>query len=57
MQVLDPAKDTIRTVAGAGVAGFADGVGLKAKLSEPAGLCEGPGDTVYVADTNNSSIR
>jgi hypothetical protein len=57
LQVLDPASNTIKSVAGAGVAGFADGAGAAAKLSEPGGLCAGPTGTVFVADTNNSAIR
>ena len=56
-QVLDPASDTIRSVAGSGSAGLADGAGGNARLSEPGGLCAGPGGTVLVADTNNSAIR
>lgn len=56
-QVLDPASDSIRSVAGSGAAGMADGAGGNARLSEPAGLCAGPNGTVLVADTNNSAIR
>lgn len=56
-QVLDPATDSIRTVAGGNAAGLADGRGNAARLSEPAGLCAGPGGTIFVADTNNSAIR
>lgn len=55
--MLDPVSNSIRTVAGTGSAGFADGAGGSAKLSEPGGLCEGPDGTIYVADTNNSAIR
>lgn len=50
-------KRTIQTVAGRGLAGFADGEGLRAALSEPGGLCEGPEGTVFVADTNNQVVR
>lgn len=57
VQVLDPASDSIRSVAGSGAAGMADGAGGNARLSEPAGLCPGPNGTVLVADTNNSAIR
>lgn len=56
-QVLDAKSDTIRTVAGSGTPGLADGVGAAAQLSEPGGLCLGPDGTVLVADTNNSLIR
>ena len=57
LQVLDPVSNTIRSVAGTGAAGFADGAGAAAKLSEPGGLCAGPNGTVFVADTNNSAVR
>ncbi|GAB4822761.1 hypothetical protein N2152v2_009807 [Parachlorella kessleri] len=57
LKVLDPTTDTITTVAGSGRAGFADGRGTGAQLSEPGGLCAGPGGTVLIADTNNSLIR
>lgn len=57
MQVLDPKSDTIRTLAGSGKPGLADGSGTTAQLSEPGGLCLGPAGTVLVADTNNSLIR
>ena len=56
-QVLDARNDTIRTVAGSGTPGLADGAGAAAQLSEPGGLCPGPDGTVLVADTNNSLIR
>ncbi|CAL8471539.1 g11081 [Coccomyxa elongata] len=57
LKVLEPASDSIRSMAGSGVAGMADGAGGNARLSEPAGLCPGPNGTVLVADTNNSAIR
>jgi hypothetical protein len=56
-QVLDPATEGIRGVAGSGQAGFADGAGGVGRLSEPGGLAAGPRGTLYVADTNNSVIR
>ena len=40
-----------------GTAGYADGVGRTAKLSEPGGLALGPNGSLFVADTNNSAIR
>ena len=57
MQLVDTSKDTIKTIAGQGKAGFADGSGREAALSEPGGLARGPNDTVFVADTNNHLIR
>lgn len=57
MQVLDPGSNSIRALAGSGKPGLADGAGAAAQLSEPGGLCLGPGGTVFVADTNNSLVR
>jgi len=54
---LDPANNSIATIAGMGTAGYADGVGRSAKLSEPGGLALGPNGSLFVADTNNSAIR
>jgi thiol-disulfide isomerase/thioredoxin len=55
---LDASTCTIATVAGSGQAGFADGVGTAAQLSEPGGLAVSPIDgRVFIADTNNSLIR
>ena len=55
--MLDPATNTIRSFAGKGKAGFQDGVGTEVQLAEPGGLALGPGNTVFIADTNNSLIR
>ena len=55
--MLDPRKDTIRSVAGNGRAAFADGKGAEAALSEPGGLSIGPEGSVLVADTNNHLVR
>lgn len=49
--------NSITTLAGAGVAGYADGAGSRAKLSEPGGLARGPNGSIIVADTNNNLIR
>ena len=57
VQVLDPSSNTVRTIAGSGKPGLADGAGTSAQLSEPGGLCLGPDGSVLVADTNNSAIR
>ena len=50
---------TIRTVAGAGEAGYSgDGKpGREAKLSFPTGLAIGAGDTLFIADTGNNVVR
>jgi len=57
IKVLDAAAGAVTTLAGTGVAGFADGQGASAQFSEPAGLALGPSGSVLVADTNNSVIR
>ena len=57
MQILDSGDDSMHTLVGDGTAGFADGNGTRAQLSEPSGLSLGPDGTVYVADTNNSVVR
>ena len=56
-QVLDPSTNTIRTLSGSGKPGYKDGTGTEVQFSEPGGLALGPGDSVFVADTNNSLIR
>jgi len=58
LKLLDTATCSITTVAGTGQAGFIDGVGTSAQLSEPGGLAVSPVDgRVFIADTNNSLIR
>ena len=44
------------TFVGNGQAGFSDGIGIQAQLSEPTGLSAG-GGKLYVADTNNHAVR
>ncbi len=46
----------VRTVAGSGRQGVADGVGTEAEFNEPAGLAIA-GGRIFVADTNNHLIR
>eukprot|EP00884_Botryococcus_braunii_P006329 jgi/Botrbrau1/15698/Bobra.4_1s0071.2 len=57
IKVLDPSRDSLATVAGSGTAGFADGAGLGARLSEPGGLAPAGPSSLFIADTNNSVIR
>ena len=45
------------SLAGKGSPGCTGGKFKDAQFSEPSGLCLSPGDTVYVADTNNHLIR
>jgi hypothetical protein len=47
----------IRTVAGSGKKGNADGVGAKATFNGPKHLTMGPTGMVYIADDNNHRIR
>ncbi|CAG9461274.1 unnamed protein product [Pedinophyceae sp. YPF-701] len=54
---LDPETAEVVTVAGDGSAGFADGRGRAARFSEPGGLALAADGTLYVADTNNCTIR
>jgi len=52
------AGGSVSTLAGmAGVAGFADGVGTNAQFNLPQGITVDAAGNVYVADTNNSTIR
>ncbi len=65
--VADTDNDTIRritpagavtTVAGrAGAAGGADGVGADARFNHPTGIAADPAGNLYVADTDNHTIR
>jgi len=58
LKLLDTTTCSITTVAGTGQAGFLDGIGTSAQLSEPSGLAVSPVDgRVFIADTNNSLIR
>jgi len=54
---LHPVTRKVTTVAGTGRAGYKDGPGLSAQLSEPAGLAEVGDGRLIVADTNNNAIR
>ncbi|HCP12616.1 MAG TPA: hypothetical protein DIT89_09805 [Planctomycetaceae bacterium] len=47
----------IRTVAGTGRQGFADGPALQAQFGSPKHLCVGPRDRIYIADDQNAAIR
>ncbi len=48
---------SVATVAGNGAAGFADGKGAAARFNNPQGVAVDSSGVVYVADTDNHSIR
>ena len=54
---IDPATDTVTTIAGAGEGGdFHDGIGTEAAVDEPGGV-SAAGNRLFIADTNNNAIR
>ncbi len=56
LRTVDPAGAAVVTIAGGEGAGFRDGTGLQALLSEPNGISRA-GDLLYFADANNHVIR
>ncbi len=57
VKTVDPESRTTRSYAGSGREGLRDGSLSRARFDEPGGLDVGPDGTIYVADTNNHSIR
>jgi DNA-binding beta-propeller fold protein YncE len=53
----DPASQRIRLVAGTGEKGNSDGRARLAKLSGPKGIAYAPDGSLYIADTENHTIR
>jgi sugar lactone lactonase YvrE len=54
----DPVAGSIATIAGDGVAGFADGVDARtARLKQPAAVTVDARNDVYIADTGNNVVR
>jgi sugar lactone lactonase YvrE len=47
----------VTTLAGSGVYGYADGIGVSAAFKAPNAITVGSNGIVYVADTNNQKIR
>jgi len=47
----------VSTLAGMGIAGSADGTGAAAMFDSPVGVAADSAGNIYVADTNNSTIR
>ncbi len=56
VRVLDPRTRKVRTLAGDGISGAADGRAARARFAEPGGI-SAAGDRLFVADTNNHAIR
>lgn len=56
LRTVDPTSAAVVTIAGGEGAGFTDGAGLEALLSEPNGISRA-GDLLYLADANNHVIR
>jgi len=50
-------EGVVTTLAGSGVAGFADGTGAAARFGSPAGITIDSAGNLYVTDNDNSSIR
>ncbi len=58
LKLVDHSERRVDTFAGSGVVGSSDGEGANAQFFEPSGFALDPGgDRVFVADTNNHSIR
>jgi hypothetical protein len=57
IRTISPDLKTVSTLAGSGVAGFADGVGTVAKFNQPNGISIDANNTVYIADMGNNMIR
>ncbi len=54
---VDVATGLVTTVAGQGQAGTADGIGSTAGFDEPEGIALDPDGNLYIADTDNQTIR
>jgi len=53
-----PADGPVRTLCGVPPApGSRDGTGAQARMNGPSGIVQGPGGSLYVADTLNHSVR
>jgi hypothetical protein len=48
---------TVRTLAGNGEAGFADGQGAAARFKSPTGLARDKDGSILVADSGNNAVR
>jgi DNA-binding beta-propeller fold protein YncE len=57
IRLFDVKNDTVKTLAGCGEAGFADGPGDKAKFNKPYSVLVDPDGNIFVSDTENQRIR
>ncbi len=57
IRAINPVTGAVSTLAGDGIAGFADGPGNSARFNGPNGVAVGADGTVYVADLGNDRIR
>ena len=57
IRTISPDLKTVSTLAGSGVAGFADGIGNVAKFNQPNGIGVDGNGVVYIADMGNNMIR
>jgi DNA-binding beta-propeller fold protein YncE len=48
---------TATTIAGTGISGYVDGPAATAQFGSPLGIAIGPGDEVFITDTQNFRIR
>jgi len=48
---------TVTTFAGSGIPGSTNGTGIAASFSGPQGICADPSGNIYVADSDNNTIR
>jgi len=54
---IDLATRVVTTLAGSGVLGFAEGIGVAARFNQPFGIAVTPSGVLYVVDTGNQRIR
>ena len=54
---IDLATRAVTTLAGSGVVGFAEGIGVAARFNQPSGIAVTPSGVLYVIDTGNQRIR
>ena len=50
-------RGAVRTLAGSGIDGYADGPAAEARFARPSGVEVGPDGAVYVTDSGNHLVR